>query len=107
MTTLAATAVLASGAMAMAPAAGAVGSSKCNSNFSNTDFDVLKSNASLRTGPSSNYSSKGHLAKYTKFYYYCEYTTKSTSWYYGKILTGAHKGTKGWVYAKYIGLRKP
>ncbi|MEU7486408.1 SH3 domain-containing protein [Streptomyces sp. NPDC042319] len=105
MITLAATAVLAGGAVVTAPAASAVGSSKCNWDFSNVQFDVVQK-AALRTGPSTKYSSKGTLSKGTKFYYYCEYKKGSTTWIYGKVQSGAHKGAKGWAYGKKIGLLK-
>ncbi|WP_030607847.1 hypothetical protein [Streptomyces sclerotialus] len=105
MTTLVATAVLAGGAVATAPTASAVGASKCNVDWSNVTFDVLQK-AALRTGPGTKYSSKGTLSKGTKFYYLCEYTKGSTTWIYGKVSSGAHKGTKGWAYGKKIGLLK-
>ncbi|WP_052868796.1 SH3 domain-containing protein [Streptomyces niger] len=105
MTTLAATVILAGGAVATAPAATAVGSSKCNWDYSNVQFDVLKK-AALRTGPGTKYSAKGTLSKGTKFYYLCEYTKGHTSWIYGKVQSGTHKNAKGWAYGKKIGLLK-
>ncbi|MEV3966975.1 SH3 domain-containing protein [Streptomyces sp. NPDC050698] len=55
----------------------------------------------LRSGPGTSYTSKGSLAKGTKFDHYCS-TYKSQSWVYGKVLSGANKGKWGWVAESYL-----
>ena len=101
--------VLLGGAVALAPAANAaVGSSKCNIKDSKPGsvWETLSSNVNFRSGPGTNYSSYGQLAKGTDFTYHCTYKTSDGKnlWYYSTVRQGAHKGTKGWVSWRYVGL---
>ncbi|WP_107421352.1 SH3 domain-containing protein [Streptomyces nanshensis] len=57
----------------------------------------------LRNGPSTGYYSKGQLGKGTNFYVYCSHVSGTyTPWYYGKVTSGVHSGTKGWVFGDYL-----
>ncbi|WP_433406956.1 SH3 domain-containing protein [Streptomyces sp. CA-146814] len=93
------------GAVALAPAANAVGSSKCNIKdaLPGGVWETSASNVNLRSGPSTSYSSKGQLKKGTDFTYHCTYKVGNRKglWYYGTVRQGAHKGTKGWIFWQY------
>ncbi|MDX3387515.1 SH3 domain-containing protein [Streptomyces niveiscabiei] len=58
-------------------------------------------NVNLRSGPKSSSTSKGLLTKGTTFDEYCM-SGGSTSWSYGKVLSGANKGKWGWVVGTYL-----
>ncbi|MFD4764013.1 SH3 domain-containing protein [Streptomyces sp. NPDC058439] len=100
--------VLLGGAVALAPAANAVGSSKCNIKDAKPGsvWKTTTGNVNLRSGPGTGYSSKGQLAKGTNFTYHCTYKTSDGKnlWYYSTVRQGAHKGVTGWVSWKYAGL---
>ncbi|MEW2402004.1 SH3 domain-containing protein [Streptomyces sp. NPDC046862] len=57
----------------------------------------------LRNGPSTSYYSKGLLKKGTRFDPSC--SKNNHKWFYGKVLSGAHAGTWGWVYGAYLRVR--
>ncbi|OEV09297.1 SH3 domain-containing protein [Streptomyces nanshensis] len=64
----------------------------------NKNMDISKNNVQLRKGPDTSYASKGSLRKGTNFRYYCTYRPGTLmAWYYGKVTSGYHSGTKGWV----------
>ncbi|WP_237330389.1 SH3 domain-containing protein [Streptomyces sp. BA2] len=99
VTTTAATVLLLGGAVAMSPTASAVGPNpKCTGNPA--DFtDTTREAANLRTGPGTSYAKKGVLYKGHKFRVYCiKGLDSGYSWWWGKVLTGEHKGDKRWVY---------
>ncbi|GGY17807.1 hypothetical protein GCM10010358_81420 [Streptomyces minutiscleroticus] len=98
-TGLVATGALAAGVVTATPAS-AVGKSACA--FNREDVQTLKTttNVNLRNGPSTSYTSLGLLAKGTKYDPYC--ADMNTTWYYGKVLSGANAGTWGWVKISYL-----
>ncbi|GAA2965014.1 SH3 domain-containing protein [Kitasatospora cinereorecta] len=100
--------ILLGGAVALAPAANAVGSSACNIKDAKPGgvWETSTSNVNLRSGPGTNYSSKGQLGKGTDFTYHCTYKTRDGKglWYYGTVRQGVHKGVKGWVFWQYAHL---
>ncbi|WP_416974629.1 SH3 domain-containing protein [Streptomyces sp. 4F14] len=93
------------GAIVTATSASAVGSSKCNIDDARPGsvWETSASNVNLRSGPGTNYSSKGQLKKGTDFTYHCTYQTSDRRglWYYGTVRQGYHKGVKGWVFWQY------
>src|SRR4051812_12354894 len=99
--------ILLGGAVALAPAANAVGSSGCNFNDSvrpGSVWETTTGNVNLRSGPGTGYSSYGQLAQGTDFTYQCTYKDSAGLWYYGTMREGAHKGTSGWISWQYAAL---
>ncbi|WP_431043805.1 SH3 domain-containing protein [Streptomyces sp. P1-3] len=96
----------------MAPTAGAVGLSACRYDSFDVDFKVKTNGAQLRNGPGKRYKSHGTLYKGDSFRYFCRTWAGSgpdgfdRSWSYGRILkktkSGIPKGTRGWVYGRYL-----
>ncbi|MER6011045.1 SH3 domain-containing protein [Streptomyces bluensis] len=96
----ASSAVLLGGAIATAPTASAESLPKaCTTIEVPEQRKVTKSIVHLRSGPGTKYTSKGLLQKGTKFDEWCN---KRKSWSYGKVLSGANKGKKGWVAYRYL-----
>ena len=98
--------IIAAGAsLAVAPAASAADSSSCNisaaEGFYGT-WEATVNNLNLRSGPGTNYSSKGQISKGTKFKLICT-SVRSQTWMYGTVETGVHAYTNGWLSAGYIG----
>jgi len=91
-------ALLTGGAVAMAPAASAVGYSACTKYIN--AWGSTTTSVHLRTGPSTGYTSLGILSRGTSAYMRC--TAKSGSWTYVSVHEGANKGKVGWVYSSYI-----
>jgi uncharacterized protein YgiM (DUF1202 family) len=92
------------GAIAVAPTASAVGHSGCTSLDYYWHGHVNTGGVNLRSGPGTSYSSKGLLSAGNKLTYICykEGTATTWSWDYVKVTSGAHAGTYGWVYDKYV-----
>ncbi|POX58823.1 hypothetical protein C3492_35395 [Streptomyces sp. Ru62] len=88
------------GAVALAPAATAVGQSACSGPTYNLPVRTNTGSVNLRSGPGTSYSSKGLLSKGTKATWICDNSRES--WAYVKIKSGVHKGTFGWVSSRYI-----
>ncbi|MFD3970383.1 SH3 domain-containing protein [Streptomyces cyaneofuscatus] len=91
--------ILLGGAVALAPAANAVGGhSKCTQD-SNFNGKVAVVNVNLRKGPGTSYGSYGQLTKGGKVFVDCFRQTDVTKvpWLYIKVNSGAHKGLRGWV----------
>ncbi|MEU5196080.1 SH3 domain-containing protein [Streptomyces scabiei] len=85
-------------AVAAAPAAHAVGeSSQCSVNWRNFSAKAGRNAWNYRTGPSSNYSSRGYLYRGDKLKVMCS----KGRWSYSKLsqrsTSGIPKGTRGWV----------
>ncbi|UFR07146.1 SH3 domain-containing protein [Streptomyces sp. Go40/10] len=97
------TIALVGGAVALAPAATAVGQSACRSAIYNLPGHINANNVNLRSGPGTSYSSKGLLSKGTSLTWICYKpgTATTSAWDYVKIKSGIHKGTYGWVSARY------
>ncbi|MER6684636.1 SH3 domain-containing protein [Streptomyces olivaceoviridis] len=97
------TIALVGGAVALAPAATAVGQSACRSDFYYLPGVINTNSVNLRSGPGTSYSSKGLLSKGTRLTWICYKpgTATTSSWDYVKIKSGVHKGTYGWVSARY------
>ncbi|WP_431983943.1 SH3 domain-containing protein [Streptomyces qinglanensis] len=94
--TAASVATIAGSAFVMAPTASAANSSSCT--WWHQENEYVVANVNLRTGPSTGYTSKGILTKYTDIYVACG----ARGYVYVKPLEGAHKGQKGWVSASYV-----
>lgn len=105
-TVSAASLALVGGALAVAPAASAVGSSACTDGRPFVDSPwpghVTAGPVNLRTSPTTKSSSKGLVSKGTKVGILCSKGEVPTSWDYVKVKTGAHAGTYGWIYDKYV-----
>ena len=94
-----AAAMASGGVMAMAPAAQAaatVDSSACSAWHQQNEY--VTETVNFRTGPSTEYSAFGQLAKGTKVYVACT----SDGFAYVKALSGPWTGTKGWVSWYYL-----
>ncbi|MFD7498721.1 SH3 domain-containing protein [Streptomyces sp. NPDC059832] len=91
--------VLLGGAVALAPAANAVGGHSSCTSDANFNGKVLVTNVNLRKGPGTSYGSYGQLTKGGKVYVDCYRQTDITKqpWLYIKVNSGALKGLHGWV----------
>jgi uncharacterized protein YraI len=89
--------LLAGAALAMAPAASAVGSSACSYNLADHNAEVAYNGVNYRTGPGTGYSSKGYLYSGDDLRVYCG----KGDWYYTKLIyrsrSGLPAGTYGWI----------
>lgn len=89
--------LLAGAAAALAPAASAATSSTCTYNIADHDAEVDGAGVNYRTGPSTNYSSKGFLYTGDDLRVYCG----KGNWYYTKLThrskSGLAAGTYGWI----------
>lgn len=98
-------ALLLGSAVALAPSASAVGTSACSPYRGVQEMlHTTSSSVNLRTGPSTKYTSLGLLSKRTNFWYICHKDTGpgAWNWTYGTVMSGSHRGQKGWVFSKYL-----
>jgi uncharacterized protein YraI len=93
-------AIAAGALLTAAPSASAVGSAGCNSNTISGNWATGFNNVNLRNGPSTSYYSKGQLAKGSVISVSCTWisSNRMDEWMYGKVISGNHAGTWGWVY---------
>jgi hypothetical protein len=100
--------LLLGGAVALAPAANAVGQSKCNIKdaLPGSVWETQTGNVNIRSGPGTNYGSYGQLARGTDFTYHCTNKTSDGKdlWYYSTVRQGPNKGVKGWISWRHAGL---
>lgn len=91
------TALLAGGAMTLAPSASAVGAARCTYNEPDYNAIVDVNGVNYRTGPSTRYSAKGLLYTGDRVRVHCG----TSNWLYTSLTkrstTGLAKGTAGWV----------
>ncbi|CAM5703572.1 hypothetical protein SALBM311S_00634 [Streptomyces alboniger] len=91
------TALLAGGAIALAPTASAASSPKCTYNVTDFTGVVDGDGVNYRTGPSTGYTAKGRLYDGDRLRIYCG----KSNWYYSKLTKrskgGLAKGTTGWI----------
>jgi uncharacterized protein YgiM (DUF1202 family) len=91
------TALLAGGAMALAPTASAASSPKCTYNLTDFTGTVDGNGVNYRTGPSISYTAKGRLYDGDRVRVYCG----KGNWYYSSLAKrskgGLAKGTTGWI----------
>lgn len=97
----AAGALLLGGAVTMAPSASAVGKSACKASAAGLG-NYVDTTSKFRSGPGTKYTAKGLLTKNTKVTPYCS-RSKSSTWSYVKVNSGAHKGKKGWSSYVVVG----
>ncbi|MCC3655763.1 SH3 domain-containing protein [Streptomyces sp. S07_1.15] len=91
--------LLTGGAVALAPAANAVGGhSRCTADANYTG-KVRVANVNLRKGPGTSHKSYGQLTKGARVYVDCYRQPDITKqpWLYVKVKSGAHTGKRGWV----------
>ncbi|WP_327359595.1 hypothetical protein [Streptomyces sp. NBC_01304] len=83
-------------------ASGSVGRSACTESVDL--YTDVSTTVKFRKGPGTKYVAKGQLSKRTKVYWDCNKgrTGSGKSWGYVKVLSGAHKGERGWVFRNYI-----
>lgn len=95
---------MAGGAVVTAPTAAAVGASACNTPDAQPGNLRVDTTIHLRSGPSTNYTSRGLLQKGTEIRYRCSKNTGpgAVRWHYGQVISGANNGKYGWVYYKYV-----
>lgn len=62
---------------------------------------VIGSNVNLRSGPGTKYSSAGYVQYGDTF----RYLSHSGNWCKVKMLSGSHKGDKGYIHFSYITLK--
>ncbi|MEU6379626.1 SH3 domain-containing protein [Streptomyces sp. NPDC046909] len=90
-------ALLAGGAIALAPTASAATSPKCTYNFSDFTGTVDGDGVNYRTGPSTGYTAKGRLYDGDRVRIYCG----KGNWYYSALAKrsegGLAEGTVGWI----------
>ncbi|HEY8983356.1 MAG TPA: SH3 domain-containing protein [Streptomyces sp.] len=90
-------ALLAGGAIALAPAASAAGSPRCTYNLTDFTGTVGYNGVNYRTGPGTGYTAKGRLYDGDRLHIYCG----KGNWYYSSLAKrskgGLAKGTAGWV----------
>ncbi|MGP3777127.1 hypothetical protein ACTWJ8_40465 (plasmid) [Streptomyces sp. SDT5-1] len=81
-------------------APGHYGASACNKNTVNKTYKMKYSDVQLLWGPGTQYDSRAGVGKGKKFRRYCSLykTPGQYGWHYGKVLTGANAGKKGWIY---------
>ncbi|MFF4699961.1 SH3 domain-containing protein [Streptomyces chattanoogensis] len=105
--------LLATGAVALATPASAVGARACvHSSVPNENFDSRRRSHEwgsvdangglrLRTGPGTQYTAKGWLKNSTFMDIVC--TSAGDRWLYGKVYgSGPNRGKWGWVANKYF-----
>ncbi|MGJ5897557.1 SH3 domain-containing protein [Streptomyces niveiscabiei] len=63
---------------------------------------TVTSNVNLRKAPGTGSASLGILTKGTKYTAHCLAYKGGTNWYYGKVTSGANKGTWGWAAWDYF-----
>jgi uncharacterized protein YraI len=94
-----ATALAFGGSVATAPAASAVGASKCDHNYTDGWWYLNTSGVSFRTGPSTDYTRIGVLYTSDRIWVTCGYWGGDNIWMYGKRQSN---GTWGWVHSNYV-----
>lgn len=97
--TAATAAVILGGSVITAPPAAAAVPSACNWEWQWPQKKRTTAAVNLRSGPSTNYVSKGILFTGTTFTEYCN---KDFEWSYGKVTSGANSGKWGWVAGAYL-----
>ncbi|HEY8982997.1 MAG TPA: SH3 domain-containing protein [Streptomyces sp.] len=101
-TTLTAAALF-GGLLITAPAASALPSQcKKDDTFPVPLKMTVTENVNLRKSPGTSSASLGILTKGTKFTSHCLANKDHTNWEYGKVTSGANKGTWGWVAWDYV-----
>ena len=88
------------GAVIAATPASAVGSSACDYRPAYNPEGKVNPNVNFRNGPSTSYTALGVLTKGTRFQPKC--SAKRHVWFYGKVLSGSHRGQWGWVNGNYL-----
>ncbi|MCM2388819.1 SH3 domain-containing protein [Streptomyces albipurpureus] len=93
----ASTALLAMGAVALAPSASAAGASSCTYNLTDHNAVVDGAGINYRTGPATSHRPRGMLYDGDDLRVYCG----KGVWYYSKLIVrsggGLPKGTYGWI----------
>ncbi|MFC8668765.1 SH3 domain-containing protein [Streptomyces sp. NPDC057199] len=89
--------LLTGGAIALAPAASAAGSSTCTYNLTDFTGTADGDGINFRAGPGTGYTAKGRLYDGDRLRVSCG----KGRWYYGKLAKrskgGLAKGTTGWI----------